>query len=75
MAAWPSRKVHRRMTDHNLLGNDILTKKETAARLRKSARTIDLWRKNGLPSIRFARSVFFRWSSVLAFLQKYERGN
>ncbi|MBV9008593.1 MAG: helix-turn-helix domain-containing protein [Verrucomicrobia bacterium] len=48
------------------------TKRELAARLRKSSRTIDYWMKKGrLPYMKVGKSILFRWSDVLEALSKY----
>jgi excisionase family DNA binding protein len=46
--------------------DEILDKRETARRLKKSPRTVDAWMKaKKLPYIKVGRSVLFRWSAIL----------
>jgi excisionase family DNA binding protein len=56
-----------------LADETLLNKRETARRLGKSVRTIDLWMKRGkLPYIKpSGRSVLFRWSAVLDKLESF----
>jgi len=50
--------------------DEILDKRETARRLRKSPRTVDAWMRRGrLPYIKVGRSVLFRWGAVLEKLE------
>jgi hypothetical protein len=52
--------------------SDLLTKREVAARLRRTPRCIELWmRKRYLPYIKIGRSVYFRWSDVLTQLDRF----
>ncbi|MCP5523717.1 MAG: helix-turn-helix domain-containing protein [Verrucomicrobiales bacterium] len=49
----------------------LIPKRELAYRLGKAERTIDYWRRQyGLPCIKVSRSVMFRYSAVLRFLEK-----
>lgn len=51
---------------------DFITKKELAARLRKSPRCIELWmRRRYLPYIKVRRSVLFSWPEVLKALERF----
>ena len=48
------------------------TKRELAARLRRSTRTVDDWmRKGKLPYIKIGKSVLFRWRDVLEKLNSF----
>jgi excisionase family DNA binding protein len=50
----------------------LLSKKEVAARLRISPRTLDQWmRKKRVPFLKIAKSVRFRWPDVLEKLSAY----
>ena len=50
----------------------LLTKRELAARLRKSTRTTDSWmRKGKLPYLKIGKTVLFRWQDVLEKLNTY----
>lgn len=52
--------------------DEILDKRETARRLKKSPRTVDAWMKaKRLPYIKVGRSVLFRWSAVLEKLDAF----
>jgi len=52
--------------------DDLLVKREVAAKLKRSVRTIDSWMKAGkLPYIKLGKTVLFRWSDVLEKLQAY----
>jgi excisionase family DNA binding protein len=52
---------------------EILTKSQLAERLQVSVRTICQWQRSGrLPYIRISRSVRYRWSAVLAHLEKFQ---
>jgi hypothetical protein len=51
----------------------LLTKRELAARLRKTPRCIEMWAKRRyLPYIKIGHSVLFRWCDVLAALKRFE---
>lgn len=55
--------------------SDLLTKREVAARLRRTPRCIELWmRKRYLPYIKIGRSVYFRWADIIAALDRYRVG-
>ena len=50
----------------------LLTKRELAARLRKSTRTTDEWmRKGKLPYLKIGKTVLFRWQDVLEKLNSF----
>jgi excisionase family DNA binding protein len=52
--------------------DDLLIKREVAAKLRRSVRTIDAWMREGkLPYFKVGRTVRFRWSDVLKKLSDY----
>jgi hypothetical protein len=52
--------------------DEILDKRETARRLKKSVRTVDAWMKaRRLPYIKCGRSVMFRWGAVLEKLESF----
>jgi len=52
---------------------DLITKAELAARLCRTTRTIDMWVTEGiLPDpLKIRRSVYFYWSEVLIYLDRY----
>lgn len=55
--------------------SDLLTKREVAARLRRTPRCIELWmRKRYLPYIKIGRSVYFRWADISTALDRYRVG-
>lgn len=50
----------------------LLTKRELAARLRKSTRTTDDWMRRGkLPYLKIGKTVLFRWSDVIEKLNSF----
>ncbi len=52
--------------------DEILDKRETAKRIRKSIRTVDAWMKaKKLPYIKVGRAVLFRWSAILERLESF----
>jgi hypothetical protein len=52
-------------------GEELLTKRELAARLKKSPRCIEQWmRRRYLPYIKIAHTVRFRWRDVLEALER-----
>jgi excisionase family DNA binding protein len=52
--------------------DDLLIKREVAAKLKRSVRTIDAWMREGkLPYFKVGRTVRFRWSDVLKKLSDY----
>jgi len=54
------------------MDDDLLTKQELAAKLKKTPRCIELWmRHHYLPYIKVGRSVFFRWKDVVASLDRF----
>jgi excisionase family DNA binding protein len=51
----------------------LLSKREVAARLRISPRTLDLWmRKKRLPFLKIGKTVRFRMSAVMEKLNQFE---
>ena len=54
----------------NNRGEELLTRKELAPRLRVCTTTVDNWRKRyGLPTIEKGYRVFFDWEDVKAWLK------
>ena len=52
--------------------DDLLVKREVAAKLKRSVRTVDSWMRQGkLPYIKLGRTVLFRWADVLARLSEF----
>ena len=52
--------------------DDLLVKREVAAKLKKSPRTFDAWMRQGkLPYIKLGKTVLFRWRDVLEKLNGY----
>ena len=52
---------------------ELITKKELAARLKKSLRCVEVWMHQGkLPFVRVGRSVLFHWPDVLKALERFE---
>lgn len=52
--------------------DNLLTKRELAARLRRSTRTTDDWmRKGKLPYLKIGKTVLFRWGDVLEKLNSF----
>jgi excisionase family DNA binding protein len=52
--------------------DDLLVKREVAAKLKKSVRTVDAWMRAGrLPYFKLGRTVRFRWSDVLKKLDDF----
>jgi hypothetical protein len=52
-------------------GEELLTKRELAARLKKSPRCIEQWmRRRYLPYIKIAHTVRFRWRDILEALER-----
>ncbi len=50
----------------------LLTKRELAARLRKSTRTTDDWMREGkLPYLKIGKTVLFRWADVIEKLNSF----
>lgn len=50
---------------------DLLTKRELAARLKKSPRCIEHWmRRRYLPYIKIGHTVRFRWGDILEALER-----
>jgi len=50
--------------------DEMLTKKELAARLKVGVRTIERWQHDGgLPSLKIVNVVLFHWPEVLAYLK------
>jgi hypothetical protein len=53
-------------------GEELLTKQELAARLKKTPRCIEQWmRRRYLPYIKIAHTVRFRWRDVLEALEQF----
>ena len=53
-------------------GDELLTKQELAARLKKTPRCIERWMRRGyLPYIKIAHTVRFRWNDVLEALERF----
>jgi len=58
--------------DIDRASDGLLTKRELAARLRKSTRTTDDWmRKGKLPYLKIGKTVLFRWQDVLEKLNSF----
>ena len=52
--------------------DDLLVKREVAAKLKRSVRTVDAWMRQGkLLYIKLGKTVLFRWRDVLEKLQTY----
>ena len=52
--------------------NDLLLKREVAAKLKRSVRTVDAWMRQGkLPYIKLGKTVLFNWRDVLEKLSTY----
>ena len=48
-----------------------ITKEEVARRLSKTVRTVENWQRRGyLPFVKIGQSVLFRWSDVVAHLER-----
>ena len=53
-------------------GDELLTKQELAARLKKTPRCIEQWMRRGyLPYIKIAHTVRFKWHDVLEALERF----
>jgi len=53
-------------------GDELLTKQELAARLKKTPRCIEQWmRRDYLPYIKIAHTVRFKWHDVLEALERF----
>jgi hypothetical protein len=53
-------------------GDELLTKQELAARLKKTPRCIEQWMRRGyLPYIKIAHTVRFKWHDVLQALERF----
>ena len=51
-------------------GERLITKRELAAKIHRSVRTVDDWiRRKRIPYFKIGRSVLFRWSVVLQHLE------
>ena len=60
------------MGDIDRASDSLDTKRELAARLRRSTRTVDDWmRKGKLPYLKIGKTVLFRWQDVLEKLNSY----
>jgi len=52
--------------------DDLLVKREVAAKLKRSVHTVDAWMRQGkLPYIKLGKTVLFRWPDVLEKLNAY----
>lgn len=52
-------------------GEELLTKRELAARLKKTPRCIEQWmRRHYLPYIKIGHTVRFRWSDIIEALER-----
>ncbi len=50
---------------------EFITKEEVARRLKKTTRTIENWQRRGyIPFVKVQQSVLFRWSNVVAQLER-----
>jgi hypothetical protein len=50
----------------------LLLKRELAAKIRRSVRTVDSWMRQGkLPYLKIGKTVLFRWPDVLEKLSAY----
>ncbi|HWV98527.1 MAG TPA: hypothetical protein VNZ64_02425 [Candidatus Acidoferrum sp.] len=50
---------------------EFITKEEVARRLKKTTRTIEHWQRRGyIPFVKVQQSVLFRWSRVVAQLER-----
>lgn len=52
------------------MGDELLTKAEMAKHLKIAEVTLDKWRKEGLPAIKFKRKVLFEKAAVMEWLNK-----
>ena len=51
--------------------DDLLLKREVAAKLKRSVRTVDAWMRSGkLPYIKVQKTVLFHWGDVLKKLRE-----
>jgi predicted DNA-binding transcriptional regulator AlpA len=51
---------------------DLLVKRQVAAKIQRSVRTIDAWMRQGkLPYLKIGKTVLFRWPDVLEKLQQF----
>jgi excisionase family DNA binding protein len=52
--------------------DDLLVKRELAAKLKRSVRTVDAWMRQGkLPYLKVGKTVLFRWEDVLQKLSTF----
>ena len=52
--------------------DDLLVKREVAAKLKRSVRTVDAWMRQGkLPYLKIGKTVLFRWSDVVQKLGEF----
>ena len=59
------------LPSHSADTDELLTKRELAARLKKTPRCIEQWmRKRYLPYIKIGHTVLFRWRDVLEALDQ-----
>lgn len=68
----PLRGTERRRVPAEPLGHEgFISKRELARRLNKSLRTIVYWQRHGIiPYIKCGRSALFKWTDVIAHLEK-----
>jgi excisionase family DNA binding protein len=52
------------------IAREILTDRELASRLKCSRPAIRVWRRQGLPAIRFGRLVRFDFDKVMAWFEE-----
>jgi predicted DNA-binding transcriptional regulator AlpA len=51
---------------------DLLVKRQVAAKIQRSVRTVDAWMRQGkLPYLKIGKTVLFRWPDVLEKLQQF----
>jgi len=57
--------------------NDLVTKAEMCLRLHRSSRTIERWLRDEIlpPPIRVRRSLYWHWSQVVEWLDRYLGGS
>jgi predicted site-specific integrase-resolvase len=60
--------------DGGIAGNELLNKKEVAARLKVTTRTIENWQQRGvIPFIKIKKVTLFCWDDVVRHLKKYHQ--
>jgi len=56
--------------------DELIDKREIAARLKISTRSVDEWQRSGkIPYLKIGKTVRYRWPDVLAHLQDKYRTN